>query len=707
MTSAVLRAQLRRLGITRTNLWRVRARVTFALSRFLPPDASDEAPRLDIPAPPPDAYSGLTLLPAPVPAELDDLLARPPLTEGRHRPDVICLSIIDWEFRFQRPQQVMSQFAAHGHRVFYVSVSRFRPDGAQPRVSVLTIAPNVFEVRLSVDHPLQVYSEVVGDRNLAALVEALADLRRLCDVAEAVVYVMISSWTPVALEARARWQWRVVYDCMDEWENFPGIDPTLVRAEVTLARDADLLVVSAQRLLEKWQQAGRTGVLARNAADYDFYAERCRPNDLLAGTSHPIIGYYGAIADWFDVALVERAARERPHYSFVLIGGVFDVDVTALEALPNVRLLGQRPYEQMPQFLHGFDVAIIPFKVNSITEATDPVKLYEYLAGGKPVVSTALPEVASRPAPVLVARDAGDFVRLLDVALAETDPALPDRRRQFASGETWAARYRQIDDGLRAVVPLATIVIVTYNNLALTRLCLDSIVRNTDYPNYEIVVVDNASADGTPAYLRALAAASPHLTVIHNDTNTGFAAANNQGVLRGIGDHVVLLNNDTVVPPGWLSRLLRHLRDPAIGLVGPMTNFVGNEAFVQAEYGTLAEMEAFARARARSHADRLADIHMLAMFCVAMTRRTFDRVGPLDEGFGAGMFEDDDYAHRMRAAGLRVVCAGDAFVHHVGQAAFKSLIATAQYDALFEKNRARFEAKWRVTWTPHQWRQLF
>jgi len=693
--------------LTRSNLWRVRARLDYAFARFLPPPAAAVEAPVDYVASASRLHGSLTLLPATIPSEVARVVAQPPLAERERRPDVICLSIIDWEFRFQRPQQVMTQFAAHGHRVFYVSVSRFRPAGSEPKVTVATIAPNVYEAQLTVDHPPQAYSEVVGNRNQAVLMEALEDLRRRFDVAEAIVYVMISSWTPLALEARSRWQWRVVYDCMDEWENFPGIAPALVTEEVTLAREADVLVVTADRLLQKWKRAGRTGVLARNAADYDFYAARCVPNTLLDGVPHPIIGYYGAIADWFDLALVERAARERPAYTFVLVGGVFDVDVSRLESLPNVRLLGQRPYDEMPQYLYHFDVAMIPFKVNPITDATDPVKLYEYLAGGKPVVSTALPEVASRPAPIHVARTSADFVPLLDEALQETDPALAEQRRRFAAGETWQARYRQIDAALQSVSPRATIVIVTYDNLALTRLCIDSILLNTTYPNYEIVVVDNASSDGTPEYLRALAAKARDVTVIQNETNAGFAAANNQGIRRGSGDIIVLLNNDTVVPPGWLSRLAHHLRDPRIGLVGPMTNFTGNEAFVRAEYRTWNEMEAFARERARAYADRVADIHMLAMFCVAMRRSTFDTVGPLDEAFGAGMFEDDDYAHRVKAEGLRVVCAGDTFVHHVGQAAFRSLIASQQYNALFEKNRRRFETKWNVTWRPHQRRQLF
>jgi GT2 family glycosyltransferase len=187
-----------------------------------------------------------------------------------------------------------------------------------------------------------------------------------------------------------------------------------------------------------------------------------------------------------------------------------------------------------------------------------------------------------------------------------------------------------------------------------------------------------------------------------NQENAGFARANNQGIARSTGDAIVLLNNDTIVPPGWLSRLLRHLENESVGIVGPMTNFVGNEAKLEVAYRTWKEMETFAQAYTWANDGHVADIHMLAMFCVAFRRRTYEQVGPLDEQFGIGMFEDDDYAMRIKAHGLRVICAADVFVHHFGQAAFKKLIESGQYNPLFDENRRRYETKWNVEWVPHK-----
>jgi GT2 family glycosyltransferase len=161
------------------------------------------------------------------------------------------------------------------------------------------------------------------------------------------------------------------------------------------------------------------------------------------------------------------------------------------------------------------------------------------------------------------------------------------------------------------------------------------------------------------------------------------------------------LNNDTVVPPGLMGRLAGHLRrDASIGLVCPTTNFCGNEARVEPDYTDVAGLPAYAARRAREHRGRVFDIGVAAMYCVAARRAVLDEVGPLDEAYGVGMFEDDDFAVRMRAKGYRVACAEDSYVHHVGQGAFRKL-SPEEYDALWKRNRAYFEKKFGVEWKAH------
>jgi GT2 family glycosyltransferase len=249
--------------------------------------------------------------------------------------------------------------------------------------------------------------------------------------------------------------------------------------------------------------------------------------------------------------------------------------------------------------------------------------------------------------------------------------------------------------------PLVSVVVVAHNQEVFTRLCLTSILANTRHSDVEVIVVDNASSDGTPAYLEGLCHRHPTVRVLTNQRNRGFAAANNQGLAAARGSTLVLLNNDTIVPPGWLGRLCRHLDDPSVGAVGPVTNRIGNEAQVDVRYRTYGQYTACASERARELEGRAFEIPTLTMFCFAMRRRTLERVGPLDERYGLGTLEDDDYSERLRKAGLRRLCAEDVLIHHFGGASFGALVPSGEYAALLERNRARFAAKWGHPWQPY------
>jgi GT2 family glycosyltransferase len=252
--------------------------------------------------------------------------------------------------------------------------------------------------------------------------------------------------------------------------------------------------------------------------------------------------------------------------------------------------------------------------------------------------------------------------------------------------------------------PEVSVVVVTRDNLAFLRLCLESALACTDLP-YELIVVDNGSDDGTAEYLMELAERNPNVRPIRNGSNRGFATACNQGAALGRGETLVLLNDDTAVSPGWLGRLVVHLDRPDVGMVGPTTNRTGNEAQIDTDYRTWAEFAGFADARARSHAGRAFEIPTLTMFCVALRRRLYEEVGRLDERFETGLLEDDDYSRRVRDAGHRLLCADDAFVHHFGEASFGKLVASGEYGRVLEANRARFEEKWQEPWQPYERRR--
>jgi GT2 family glycosyltransferase len=245
-----------------------------------------------------------------------------------------------------------------------------------------------------------------------------------------------------------------------------------------------------------------------------------------------------------------------------------------------------------------------------------------------------------------------------------------------------------------------TIVVTSYRNPALLGSCLRSIERNTPWPGLEVVVVDNASGHETVALLSELAATLGYVKLVHNRENRGFARACNQGIRAATGQYVVLLNDDTVVAPGWLSRLVAHLElCPTLGIVGPSTNHIGNEAKVNVDYVTLEQMERYALQRSFAHAGVLQPTDCLALFCAAARRDLLIQMGGLDERFEVGMFEDDDLAIRVRQRGLSLGIARDAFVHHVGHASFGKM-NDAEYLAVWQANRRRFEDKWKRRWVP-------
>jgi GT2 family glycosyltransferase/DNA-binding transcriptional ArsR family regulator len=258
----------------------------------------------------------------------------------------------------------------------------------------------------------------------------------------------------------------------------------------------------------------------------------------------------------------------------------------------------------------------------------------------------------------------------------------------------------EVPELLDELFPLVSIVVPTVDNRELCRSCLWSIEQVTGWPRLELLLVDNGSRDGTRAMLAELEGRDRRLRVLENQNNEGFARGTNQGLRAARGRFVVLLNDDTVVAPGWIARLVAHLeRDEKLALICPRTNHIGNEARLDVDYRTFEEMQELALRLAFERAGESFDVETVALFCAAARRDVLDALGGLDERYELGMFEDDDLSLTLRQRGFRVGVACDAFVHHVGQATLGKL-SDASYLALWEANKRRFEEKWEKVWQP-------
>lgn len=236
-----------------------------------------------------------------------------------------------------------------------------------------------------------------------------------------------------------------------------------------------------------------------------------------------------------------------------------------------------------------------------------------------------------------------------------------------------------------------SIVIPAHNQLDYCRQCVESIQAHTTYP-HKLILVDNGSTDGVAEYFDSV----PNATAVHSKTNRGFPAGVNLGLAHAEG-HVLLLNSDTIAPARWLERLTAALeRSPRIGIVGPMSNCVSGPQYIPGlALANHEEINRFADSRASDFHGRLLDAERVVGFCMLIRDDAFRAVGVLDESFGIGNFEDDDYCLRVRKAGYRVCIAEDCFVFHYGSRTFSALgFDNDGFNALIARNEERFNRKW-------------
>lgn len=244
----------------------------------------------------------------------------------------------------------------------------------------------------------------------------------------------------------------LVYHCADDYAHVRGFPSSLPSLEEALCRTADLVVATAQTLADARRAWNPNTHWIPNGVDLAHFTRPAEPASELAAFPRPIVGFVGGLAQWVDVDLIAQVAAAHPEWSVVLIGPI-STEVGSLRPLANVHLLGPRPYAQMPEMLAAFDVALIPFVQDDVTHNADPIKAYEYLAAGVPVVATRLPAL-ERLAPIVrLADHPGDFVRQIEAALSLPREAGREARVAEAGRHTWASRFREFERLLDEAVP--------------------------------------------------------------------------------------------------------------------------------------------------------------------------------------------------------------------------------------------------------------
>jgi UDP-galactopyranose mutase len=326
------------------------------------------------------------------------------LAAGRSgaKPDLICLSHLRWDFVWQRPQHLMSRFA-RDRRVFFVEEPIFEP--TEPRLEVserkLPLPRHGGEgkgegvwdqpgIKVAVPYLPHGLSPEQAD---AAQAELLREMLEQHEIAEYILWY----YTPMAIPCTEGLEpLGVVYDCMDELSLFRGAPLPLLEREAKLLAAADLVFTGGQSLYEaKRERHPRVHPFPSSieAEHFRQAREECAEPADQAALPRPRLGYFGVIDERLDLDLVAAVADARPDWQVVMVGPVVKIDLESLPRRANLHYLGMKGYADLPLYLAGWDVALMPFAQNESTRFISPTKTPEYLAGGRPVVSTPIRDV--------------------------------------------------------------------------------------------------------------------------------------------------------------------------------------------------------------------------------------------------------------------------------------------------------------------------
>lgn len=376
---------------------------------------------------------------------------------------ILILSTQDWDAMPTRKHRWARQFAEQGNRVLYVEqqmhwagwlidlrrqVARLWRWLQMPR----EVAPNLRVYTLPLVLPFfQMWAPLNWLNNLGLTPVLRWALARL-GWTEPVLW----TYTPHSADFIGRLGERlVVYECVDEFSASKGLvhGPTVAALERRVLAGADQVIVTAQALYEAKAGDAQRIALVPNGADVDHFAVASAPDtalpDELRALPRPILGFVGAVQYWVDFDLLKLLAESHPEWSLVFVGPVEPLArIDLLRGLPNVHFLGRRPYAEVPRYVAGFDVCLNPYILDGVAEACSPIKLYEYMASGKPLVSVDMPAARDFAGLIPLTSTAEGFLRAVEQTLAEQQNgrALAGRlaRQQAARSHSWQARFEAV-----------------------------------------------------------------------------------------------------------------------------------------------------------------------------------------------------------------------------------------------------------------------
>ena len=375
---------------------------------------------------------------------------------------VVVFPIIAWGFRWQRPQHLLSGLAKQGYTILYVSkdfefkkTTKDERENITELIKIKKLDENIYKVYLNSMKRLNIYKDELDIHNVHWFMLQLSFILQNFTNKEIIYFVQFPNWLHLVKKMKDKIKGKIIFDCMDEHSGFNNVDKLIVEHEKELLRTSDLIISSSNKLYNNNIKFNPNVVKIKNGTEFNFFASKQTSGLLQKYKDKPIVGYYGAIADWFDIKMMEYCAISRPEYNFIFIGSTFSCDITSIQKLGNVFFLGEKPYGELPKYLHDFDVCTIPFRIIPLIEATNPVKFYEYISAGKAVVATKLPEIEEFKDICYLANNQEEFLDMLDKAVDEKSfdnyGDLLQRRVEIAKNNSWKIRVEALHKELENI----------------------------------------------------------------------------------------------------------------------------------------------------------------------------------------------------------------------------------------------------------------
>ena len=368
--------------------------------------------------------------------------------------DVVCFAN-DWEADPLSKKQIMLKLARR-HRVLWInSINNRKPRVAQKDISrALQKVKGFLRGLVRVQERIWVLSPIYLPFHGSSLVRSFNRWFLGWQIRMALRWLGFArpvTWTFVPTSADVvgtLGEQSIIYHCVDEYSAFSDADPAVAHREQELLQKADVVLVCSDDLWTTKSKVNSNTHVVTHGVDYDHFHSAAEESMPLAAElkdlPRPVIGFHGLIADWVDLPLIAEVARLRPEWSIVLVGKG-DTDLSPVSGVPNVHLVGHRPYQRLPEYLRGFDVAILPFVMNELTRNSNPLKLREYLAAGLPVVSAPLPEAVKYAPLVKVAATPGEYVQQIAAILEAGEAGVSQERGGSMARESWDSKVMEIE----------------------------------------------------------------------------------------------------------------------------------------------------------------------------------------------------------------------------------------------------------------------